>query len=217
MLQDWNFWLSLSTWIVALVALFISIYQMGLSNKQSLFEKRLKCYNIVSGILRLCEENQRMINEKRADDPWLALDLEMTFLTNNTFLEELADAYHNPLQQPYHKTFLKKREELECIGEEVSLIFSGKTGITFRDFILAFDLVLQRAYQYVIVLDKMEKHNEENPSSIEEKQRIFPEQENREYLQQAFKELQANYEIIIKGQYIRKLQRQLRLTGKIIK
>ena len=91
MLQDWNFWLSLSTWIVALVALFISIYQMGLSNKQSLFEKRLKCYNIVSGILRLCEENQRMINEKRADDPWLALDLEMTFLANNTFLEELAE------------------------------------------------------------------------------------------------------------------------------
>ena len=49
MWNDWNFWCSIITAIAAIVALILSVKQSRLSNKQQLFERRLKAYMLANG------------------------------------------------------------------------------------------------------------------------------------------------------------------------
>ena len=65
MLKDWNFLFSIVTAITAIGALVLSIRQMRLSNKQNLFDRRLKAYMLANGLISLCEENYNWLLEKR--------------------------------------------------------------------------------------------------------------------------------------------------------
>lgn len=112
MLNNWNFWLSLITAMTAILAVVLSVKQISLSNKHHLFERRLKVYMIVSGLVCLYKENRNLIERKRKDEPQFAIDHEFIWLTNNTYMEAQSEAIVHPLEQPYHKDFLKKREEL---------------------------------------------------------------------------------------------------------
>lgn len=57
MLKDWNLLCSIITALVAIVALFLSFYQITLSNKQNLFDRRLKAYMLVNGLVSICKDN----------------------------------------------------------------------------------------------------------------------------------------------------------------
>ncbi len=53
MSNDWNFWFSVITAAAAVIAIYLSFYQIRLSNKQQLFDKRMEIYMIVKGLIRL--------------------------------------------------------------------------------------------------------------------------------------------------------------------
>lgn len=57
MLRDWNFWCTVMTSVAAVVAIGVSVHQIRLSNKQQLFERRLKAYMMANSIISLCKEN----------------------------------------------------------------------------------------------------------------------------------------------------------------
>lgn len=57
MLKDWNFWCTVMTSIAAFIALYLSVRQIKLGNKQQLFDRRLKVYMLVNSIISLCKEN----------------------------------------------------------------------------------------------------------------------------------------------------------------
>ena len=67
MLKDWNFLFSIVTAITAIGALVLSIRQMKLSNKQNLFDRRLKAYMLANGLISLCEENYKWLLGKKRD------------------------------------------------------------------------------------------------------------------------------------------------------
>lgn len=115
MLKDWNFWCSIITAGVALIALFISCKQMALSNKQCLFERRLKAYMLVQGLIDLCREYLDGILTGRNNGPEPSVDTMFGYLTNNSYLESMANAIEHPLrsflESPFHQDFLRSCEE----------------------------------------------------------------------------------------------------------
>lgn len=60
MLRDWNFWCTVMTSVAAVVAIGVSVHQIRLSNKQQLFERRLKAYMMANSIISLCKEKQNL-------------------------------------------------------------------------------------------------------------------------------------------------------------
>ena len=71
MWNDWNFWCSIITAIAAIVALILSVKQSRLSNKQQLFERRLRAYMLANGLISLCKDNYGWISAKREERPQL--------------------------------------------------------------------------------------------------------------------------------------------------
>ena len=66
MLRDWNFWCTVMTSVAAVVAIGVSVHQIRLSNKQQLFERRLKAYMMANSIISLCKEkNYVFLSEKK--------------------------------------------------------------------------------------------------------------------------------------------------------
>lgn len=126
MWRDWNFWLALVTAVTAVVALVLNSYQIRLSNKQHLFDRRLNDYMVAAGLVSLYKDNRALLMRKREDEPQFAIDQEFLWLTNNSYMESQIEAISHPLTQPYHKNFLKKREDLRALSTEIGLIFDGK-------------------------------------------------------------------------------------------
>ena len=211
MLYNWNFWLSLITAITAILAVILSVKQIGLSNKQHLFERRLKVYMIESGLVGLYEENRNLIEGKRKDDPQFAIDHEFMLLTNNTYLEAQSEAIAHPLEQPYHKDFLKKREELRSLATEIRLIFKNPISELYGKFVECYELTLFRMYQYKIIIDKMMKENEKTPRVLEELQTTFSEKEHRLRMYDAMEELKVSHQALVDQKADEKIKKYIRL------
>ena len=211
MLKDWNFWCSIITALVAIAALFLSIHQIKLSNKQSLFDRRLKAYMLANGLISLCKDNYKWISEEREAEPQLANDYNFKLLTNNTYMESQADAINHPLKQPFHKEFLRKREELRNSAMEVELIFRGEAALTYSEFLRAYESALATMYQYQIIIDKMMKENEKHLMTLEKAGKMFSEENYRNNLYNALEKLKKTYDVAIQDNIKKQMEKQLRL------
>lgn len=205
MLTDWNFWFSIITAIVAIIALFLSLRQIQLSNKQQLFERRLNAYIITNGLIELYKENKSFFEQKREDDPQFVMSMEFVWLTNNSYMEQVAKAIEHPLEIPYHQEFLTKREQLRTLAKEIGLIFNGKEAKNYAEFVSCYEKTLYKMYQYQIALNSIDKENEKHPISTALEKRI------REDLYLAMQELQEAHTILINEKADEKIRRQLSL------
>ena len=160
MLRDWNFWCTVMTSVASVIALCVSVHQIRLSNKQQLFDRRLKAYMMANSIISLCKENYVFLSEKRKTEPQFANDLVFIWLTNNTYMEGQAEAIEHPLEQPFHKDFLQKREELRNMAMEFELIFKGNVTALYSNFLRDYESVLAVMYQYQIIIKKMEEEKQ---------------------------------------------------------
>lgn len=68
--------------ILAIIALLISCYQARLSNKQSLFNRRLNIWITVDKLMSVYAKNAK--NLEHDDEPQMAIDLLFVWLTNTT-------------------------------------------------------------------------------------------------------------------------------------
>ena len=214
MWKDWNFWFTFFTAITAIIALVMTGYQIRLSNKQHLFERRLRDFMIISGLISLCKENQKFLVCKREDRPQFAMDLEFLWLTNNSFREGQVEAIRHPLEQPYHKEFLKKCEELRTLSTEISLIFRGKEAEFVSNFVLCYEQAIFEIYKYQIMLNNINKENDKHPMTEEEVQRRFSEKPLREQLYNSFYKLNDAYKDIISLNAEQKIRKQIKLIKK---
>ncbi|MCO7146942.1 hypothetical protein NIA28_11345 [Coprococcus catus] len=211
MWNDWNFWCSIITAIAAIVALILSVKQSRLSNKQQLFERRLKAYMLANGLISLCKDNYGWISAKREERPQLENDWNFMWLTNNSYMEEQAKAIEHPLEQPFHKEFLRKREELRKQAMEFELIFKGDVALKYSGFLRAYENALDKMYQYQIIIDKMKKANEENPVTVEEAGKTFSEEKYRADLYNALDNLRKTYDVVAQDKVEKQLKKQLSL------
>lgn len=211
MFKDWNFWCTVMTSIAALIAIYLSVRQIQLSNKQQLFDRRLKAYMLVNGIISLCRENYMWISGKREAEPQLTNDFFFMGLTNNTYMESQAKAIQQPLEQPFHNEFLKKLEELRSMAMEFELIFKGDIALQYSNFLRDYEKTLAVMYQYQIIIKKINEENSKNPRSLEELSQMFSEEEYRDSLYKAMDKLRESYDVVAQEKVEKKLRKQIAL------
>lgn len=211
MLRDWNFWCTVMTSVAAVVAIGVSVHQIRLSNKQQLFERRLKAYMMANSIISLCKENYVFLSEKRKAEPQFANDLVFVWLTNNTYMEGQAEAIERPLEQPFHKELLKKREELRNMAMEFEFIFKGNVASLYGNFLRDYENALAVMYQYEIIIRKMKEENEKYPHTSEVLSKMFSEEEYRDRLYDALGKLKVSYDTVSQEKNDKQLRKQLAL------
>lgn len=211
MLSDWNFWCTVMTSVAAVVAIGVSVHQIRLSNKQQLFERRLKAYMMANSIISLCKENYVFLSEKRKAEPQFANDLIFVWLTNNTYMEGQAEAIEHPLEQPFHKELLKKREELRNMAMEFEFIFKGNVASLYGNFLRDYENALAVMYQYEIIIRKMKEENEKYPHTSEVLSKMFSEEEYRDRLYDALGKLKVSYDTVSQEKNDKQLRKQLAL------
>lgn len=211
MLRDWNFWCTVMTSVAAVVAIGVSVHQIRLSNKQQLFERRLKAYVMANSIISLCKENYVFLSEKRKAEPQFANDLVFVWLTNNTYMEGQAEAIEHPLEQPFHKELLKKREELRNMAMEFEFIFKGNVASLYGNFLRDYENALAVMYQYQIIIKKMEEENGKHPNTSEVLSKMFSEEEYRDRLYDALGKLKVSYDTVSQEKNDKQLRKQLAL------
>lgn len=211
MLRDWNFWCTVMTSVAAVVAIGVSVHQIRLSNKQQLFERRLKAYMMANSIISLCKENYVFLSEKRKAEPQFANDLVFVWLTNNTYMEGQAEAIEYPLEQPFHKELLKKREELRNMAMEFEFIFKGNVASLYGNFLRDYENALAVMYQYQIIIKKMEEENGKHPNTSEVLSKMFSEEEYRDRLYDALGKLKVSYDTVSQEKNDKQLRKQLAL------
>lgn len=211
MLRDWNFWCTVMTSVAAVVAIGVSVHQIRLSNKQQLFERRLKAYMMANSIISLCKENYVFLSEKRKPEPQFANDLVFVWLTNNTYMEGQAEAIEHPLEQPFHKELLKKREELRNMAMEFEFIFKGNVASLYGNFLRDYENALAVMYQYEIIIRKMKEENEKYPHTSEVLSKMFSEEEYRDRLYDALGKLKVSYDTVSQEKNDKQLRKQLAL------
>lgn len=209
MLRDWNFWCTVMTSVAAFIALYLSVRQIQLSNKQQLFDRRLKAYMLANSIISLCKENYMWLSEKREAEPQLANDFVFMWLTNNTYMESQAKAIQYPLEQPFHNEFLKKREELRSMAMEFELIFKGNIALLYSNFLKDYEETLAVMYQYQTIIKNMNEENSKHPSTLEELSQMFSEKEYRDSLYDALDKLRESYDAVAQEKVEKKLRKQL--------
>ena len=209
MLKDWNFWCTVMTFVAAFIALYLSVRQIQLSNKQQLFDRRLKAYMLANSIISLCKENYMWLSEKREAEPQLTNDFVFMWFTNNTYMESQAKAILQQLEQPFHNDFLKKLEELRSMAIEFKLIFKGDVALLYCDFLRDYEKTLTAMYKYQIIIKKINEENSKHPRSLEELAQLFSEEKYRDSLYDALDKLKESYDVVAQEKVEKKLRKQL--------
>lgn len=194
---DWNLFFSIITVIVAIIALFQTSHQIRLSNKQHLFDRRLKSYLRANGLVNLCKDNYIHLQSKNNEEPFFQNDTVFSLLTNNTYMYQQIEVLEHPLEQPYQVEFLKKCEELKNLSEELKLYFEGKASEQYSSFVFAYENALFRMYQYQILLCKMQEQNQKSPMTLEKAQNNFDESKYRKNLFASFDDLREKYDMFM--------------------
>lgn len=211
MLRDWNFWCTVMTSVAAFIAIYLSVRQTQLSNKQQLFDRRLKAYMLANGIISLCKENYIWLSEKREAAPQLANDFVFMCFTNNAYMELQAKAIQQPLEQPFHNEFLKKREELRSMAMEFQLIFKGDIALQYSNFLRDYEKTLAVMYQYQIIIKKINEENSKHPRPLKELSQLFSEKKYRDNLYEALDKLRESYDAVAQEKVEKKLRKQIAL------
>lgn len=209
MLKDWNFWFSVITAVVAIIALVQTKQQIKLSNKQYLFDNRVEHYLIAKGLIQLYESNKTLLTVKN-NEPSFAIDFIFAQMTNNTFLEKITDVIAHPLENPYHKEFLIKIEIMKDVSVKIKFIFGGKFATLLGNYVLCYQELLFKMYQYQILLNKMQKSAQDFNLTLDKAQEAVGEKQQREELQKAMEDLKQAYDVLIKEDVEEKIEKQIK-------
>lgn len=164
-LSNPNSWLSIITAITAIAAIFISVKQIRLNNKQHLFDKRLEKYTVIRDLLSLYSKNKTHIIDN--DSITTSLNLEFSWLTNVSYLCDMIYVINHPLDTEKQNTFITKCEMLEKYSVEISILWNNKAGKTFAEFVLTYKELLQKMYQQRVCVNTYEDYNENQNGVIE--------------------------------------------------
>lgn len=220
MFSDWKSLIPIVTSVitatVAIIAVMLTGKQIELSNKQHLFDKRIENYIIATGLIQLYRSNYDVINEdinNKGDIPIFSNKSCFNFLTNNTYLEKITCAIDNPLKEPSHKELLIKLENLKEVATKIKFLFSGKVSLLLEDFVLCYQELLFAMYKYQMVIDDMEKENENKNHELgyEEIGEMLGEKTQRGKLQKAFDKLKEADSKLKTANVEERIKKQIRL------
>ncbi len=138
--------------IVAIIALLISCYQVRLSNKQSLFNRRLNIWITVDKLMSVYVKNAKDLEHD--DEPQMDIDLQFALLTNTTYLQSISTSITHVLDAEPQLNLHLKLDKMKSLAMEARFCFKGKSGNAIAEFIEAYQSLLFSMYQYQILLNK---------------------------------------------------------------
>ena len=199
--------------IVAIIALLISSYQARLSNKQSLFNRRLNIWITVDKLMSVYAKKAK--NFKQDDEPQMAVDLLFVWLTNTTYLQSISASINNVLDAELQLNLHLKLDEMSSIAMEARFCFKGKSGDAVAEFIEAYRSLLFSMYQYQILFNKMLQSSKEYQWTLEQASEKLHEPEQWKDLFEKENALAASYKTLCQQNKRGAIQRQIKLTGPI--
>ena len=201
---------SIITAIVAIIALFQTQIQITISNKHKLFDKRVEKFMLITGLISLFEESKQLMNNEGYDD---YIDVTVLFhsLTNNTYLQDIGNIIDNINQEDIRQKFLIKLEELKKMSIEVEFIFSKNNIGLIKKFIYKYQELLRTIYKEQIILNKILKKNEKNPTEFVKLQEEIGEKRYREKLYSEYDKMQLLYDEIIQKDIIKSIENEIKL------
>ena len=206
-LKDWNFWLSIVTITATIIALFQTSRQIKLSNRQSLFDRRISLIIYAKTIYCLLG-NSRFSLEKREEGVQFGIAIPFCEITNSSIFEEMANVVSNPLKQPFHRSFLAKKEEIVSKSYEIKMVFKKDDANDLSCLLVCYSELLQSMYKYIIALSDMEKYK--NEPSFDYKN-WEPELEQRADLFSKIKEAYEAFDNVKKRNLFAQLEKEIKL------
>lgn len=197
--------------IIAVIALIQTGVQIKLNNKQYLFDKRVENYIIVKGLLELYRKNKEQIENIKREEPCFFVDSIFAWLTNNTYLESITRVIDNPLENPNHRAFLIKMEELKQVSIKMKFLFDIKKLNKIEEYIKCYQELLLELYQYKIVLNHMENSIEKSMKSLEEAAKNVNEENYRNNLCDKIEKIKEIYIDIEKSNLEKIIDKEIKL------
>lgn len=164
-IKDPNFWITFITAAIAIIALFQSNYQIKISNKQQLFDRRLEKYLLIKDLLSLYLTNRNLLFDKK--DVCKVIDYIFFLLTNCSTLETMCSAISKPLSQEEQKIFLEKCEMLDKTSTEIQLIWNGTESILIGSFVKEYCNLLRSMYKQQVFIKRLREQNDNQPMLLE--------------------------------------------------
>lgn len=199
--------------IVAIVALLISCYQARLSNKQSLFNRRLNIWITVDKLMGVYAKKAK--NLKQEDEPQMAIDLLFVWLTNTTYLQSISASINKVLDAGLQLKLHLKPDEMRSLAMEARFCFKGKSGEAIAEFIEAYQSLLFSMYQYQILLNKMSQSAKEYQWTLVQASEKLDEPNQRKDLFEKESVLAVSYMTLCRLNKRGTIQRQIQLAGPI--
>lgn len=199
--------------IVAIIALLISCYQARLSNKQSLFNRRLNIWITVDKLMSVYAKNAKKLEHD--DEPQMAIDLLFALLTNTTYLQSISISINHVLDADPQLKLHLKLDEMKSLAMEANFCFKGKSGDAIAEFIEAYQSLLFSMYQYQILLKTMSQSAKEYQWTLEQASEKLHEPNQRKDLFEKEDALAASYKTLCQQNKRDAIQRQIQLAGPI--
>ena len=199
--------------IVAIIALLISCYQARLSNKQSLFNRRLNIWITVDKLMSVYVKNAKDL--ELDNEPQMAIGQLFEWLTNTTYLQSISASINQVLDDDSQLRLHLKLDEMSSLAMEARFCFKGKSGDTIADFIEAYQSLLFSMYKYQILLNIMSQSAKEFQWTLEQASEKLHEPDQRKDLFEKESALAASYKTLCQQNKRGAIQRQIKLTGPI--
>lgn len=199
--------------IVAIIALFISCYQARLSNKQSLFNRRLNIWITVDKLMIVYVKNAKDLEHD--DEPQMAIGQLFEWLTYTTYLQSISASINKVLDADLQLKLHLKLDEMRSLAMEARFCFKGKSGEAIAEFIEAYQSLLFSMYQYQILFNMMSEKAKEYQWTLEQASEKLHEPDRREDLFEKEDTLTASYKMLCQQNKRGAIQRQIKLTGPI--
>lgn len=198
---------------MAIIALLISCYQARLSNKQSLFNRRLNIWITVDKLMSVYVKNAKDLEHD--DEPQMDIDLQFALLTNTTYLQSISTSINHVLDADPQLNLHLKLDEMRTLAMEARFCFKGKSGEAIAEFIEAYQSLLSSMYQYQILLNKMLQNAREYQWTLEQASEKLHEPDQRQDLFERESTLAASYKTLCQLNKRGAIQRQIQLAGPI--
>lgn len=199
--------------IVAIIALFISCYQARLSNKQSLFNRRLNIWITVDKLMSVYVKNAK--NLEHDDKPQMDINLLFVLLTNTTYLQSISTSINQVLDADPQLKLHLKLDEMKSLAMEARFCFKGKSGDQLAEFIEAYQSLLFSMHQYQILLNMMSQSAKDYQWTLEQASEKLHEPDQRKDLFEKESALATSYKNLCQQNKRGAIQRQIQLAGPI--
>ena len=205
---------SIITAIVAIIALWQTHKQIKLSNKQHLFDSRVKKYTLAIGLIQLYRENKSLLDySKEKEDEAIIVDFQFENLTNIGYLKDITGIIYDPKNNEEKTKFLLKLEELKQLATEIKFLFKRKQGELLSNFIFDYQNVLLELYKYQIFQNFMRENKSPSlvPKTYAELQEEFDEKSHRMRLFAAINQLENSNRKLQDENVIAKIEKEIKL------